>query len=666
MREKLSTYFNLFLFIALVAAFGWGVSPAAAEEPGTSWCHPRCVPPTATFTPTPIPTPTNTPTPELLACQVTNVIFDQESYLVGDPINVTVRVTDSDGAPLVGANVAAEVTREELQVQAVDASVDLVDRSGDYDGVYSNTSNPGLYRFEFTVSDPTGQRFAPCAGTGQVEVAEIPITPTCEISLAADATEIAYGQPVTVTAVVSVSGQPASNAQVAGAVTRPDDSQEPLSFAGAGPYTTAYTNTTLAGGYLFSATASDPGGQFESCSVTESLSVTVVDSRPLCSIALDFDQDSYETGDTIGFIAVVTNTNSAAAQLMGQVTQPGGGIEALPLAGSNLTYTGTVTNTATAGSYLFDLSATDPTGLEFVGCEISQSVTVTEPVLPPSVVILPETLETTLCSLRETTTVKVHDAVDITAVTMQISYDPRIIQVIDADSSQRGVQVRFNPTFATGAISRNEVDTSRGLIYFEANLLNGDGLNGIQDLIAIDWRPQQVGNAAITVESLTLRDVNGQTINAPVLTSNVTVGFVPNCLTGTVALEGRNDYSGVLVTNSDGDQATTLADGTFGLPASSGVIFEHAGFVTTLADLSQTLAAAATDNQLITLQTVKLLAGDVNGDNIVNILDMAFLAQYYSTNNPVADLNKDGRVDILDLVLCANNFQQQGPIISRQ
>jgi hypothetical protein len=668
MREKFSTYFNLFLFIVLVAAFVWGASPVDAEEPGTSWCYPRCLPPTATptatQTPTPTSTPTNTPVPELQACQVTDVIFDQESYLVGDSMNVTVRVVDGNGAPLVGANVVAQVTREELQVQAV-ATVDLEDRSGDYDGVYSNTSNPGLYTFNFSVSDPTGQRFAPCSSSTQVEVTEIPPAPVCEISLRTNNTEISYGQAITATAIVSVSGQAVSSAQVSGTVTRPDSSQEALAFTGAGPFTAAYTNTTLAGSYLFSATASDPDEQFESCTVSEPLTVTVVDTRPMCTLSLEFDGDSYETGDPIGFSAVVTNTNNAAAQLTGEVTLPGGGSESLSLTGNGVTFTGTVTNTVAAGSYLFSLAATDPTGLEFVGCEISESVEVTEPVLPPTIVMLPERLDTTLCSLRETTTVKVQNAVGIMGVSLQMSYDPGIIQVIDGDGSKPGVQVRFNPTFATGAISRNEVDTSRGEIFFEANLLNGGGLNGMQDLIAIDWRPQQVGNSAITIESLTLIDAEGQTINSPVLTSLVTVAFVPNCLTGTVALEGRGDHSGVIVTNSDGVQTTTMPDGSFGLPASEQLVFERGGFVTALADVSQILAAAA-EGQPVTIQTVTLLVGDVNGDNIINILDMAFLAHYYSTNNPIADLNQDGRVDIMDLALCANNYQKQGPIINSQ
>jgi YVTN family beta-propeller protein len=50
--------------------------------------------------------------------------------------------------------------------------------------------------------------------------------------------------------------------------------------------------------------------------------------------------------------------------------------------------------------------------------------------------------------------------------------------------------------------------------------------------------------------------------------------------------------------------------------------------------------------------------GDMNGDKAINILDLAFVAARYGSDDPTADLNGDGRVDILDLVIIANNFGQ--------
>jgi hypothetical protein len=61
-----------------------------------------------------------------------------------------------------------------------------------------------------------------------------------------------------------------------------------------------------------------------------------------------------------------------------------------------------------------------------------------------------------------------------------------------------------------------------------------------------------------------------------------------------------------------------------------------------------------------------LPAGDVNGDNRVDILDLGRLADAFNTTpaspkwNADADLNCDGRVDILDLGLLADNFGKTG------
>ena len=46
---------------------------------------------------------------------------------------------------------------------------------------------------------------------------------------------------------------------------------------------------------------------------------------------------------------------------------------------------------------------------------------------------------------------------------------------------------------------------------------------------------------------------------------------------------------------------------------------------------------------------------DVNGDGVVNILDLTFIASRFGKDSP--DVNGDGIVDILDLVLIANHIE---------
>jgi parallel beta-helix repeat protein len=63
-----------------------------------------------------------------------------------------------------------------------------------------------------------------------------------------------------------------------------------------------------------------------------------------------------------------------------------------------------------------------------------------------------------------------------------------------------------------------------------------------------------------------------------------------------------------------------------------------------------------------TAQITATLLGDLNGDNIVDIRDIAIVAQAFGETpeqsrwNPKADINKDGKIDIRDIAIVAKNF----------
>ncbi len=477
MNKLLSTRFR-WLISAIFVLAACLVSLAGAERTAAHGYPPSS---------TPVPSPTTTPTPPVIqACQVTDVSFDRDTYLTGDTIRVTVTVADNLGAPLVGANVAVEVNRQPLAAQQIEFdSIDLIDRSGTYDGAYSQTELPGDYVFSFTVADPTGSRFLPCYAEATVRVEAATPTPT-------------------------------------------------------------FT----------------------------------------------------------------------------------------PTATPSPTPTATPTFTPT------------PEPLDTV------------------VQVVPETLQTTLCSLRDVTTINVAQVARLAAMELEITYDPTVIQVIDADRSQRGVQVRYDPIFSTAAITQNSVDTDNGRIVFAANLVGGQTIDGARNLIAIDWRPQRVGITSVVLARVVLRDGAGQPLPFQVQNGMVEVNFVSSCAFGTVALQQRADHGGVVVTNGAGQQTFSLPDGSFGIPTSEMINFEFPGFLSARANLSSSLATTqgeAGQMASIDLGAIPLLAGDINGDNVVNILDLAYVASNFQSNDGQADLNADGVVNIFDLVTVAGNYQRQGP-----
>ena len=69
------------------------------------------------------------------------------------------------------------------------------------------------------------------------------------------------------------------------------------------------------------------------------------------------------------------------------------------------------------------------------------------------------------------------------------------------------------------------------------------------------------------------------------------------------------------------------------------------------------LASASLDG-MIQLRALMFTQGpsDVNGDGVVNILDLTFIASRFGKDSP--DVNGDGVVDILDLVLVANHIKK--------
>jgi hypothetical protein len=51
----------------------------------------------------------------------------------------------------------------------------------------------------------------------------------------------------------------------------------------------------------------------------------------------------------------------------------------------------------------------------------------------------------------------------------------------------------------------------------------------------------------------------------------------------------------------------------------------------------------------------------VTGDNLIDILDLAYMGARFHGDDLTADINGDGIVDILDLVLSAANYMMTGP-----
>jgi murein DD-endopeptidase MepM/ murein hydrolase activator NlpD len=135
-------------------------------------------------------------------------------------------------------------------------------------------------------------------------------------------------------------------------------------------------------------------------------------------------------------------------------------------------------------------------------------------------------------------------------------------------------------------------------------------------------------------------------------TSGIIMGQVLASKPVTVSLF---DATNTLVTS-----VTANANGTFSLSVPTGnytVRATASGFLS--AQGSVTLTGGSTN----TMPSITLLAGDIDGNNVIDQLDAMTIGMNYNTTVPAAaDLNDDGIINVLDLELLASNYRKTGPL----
>jgi hypothetical protein len=105
---------------------------------------------------------------------------------------------------------------------------------------------------------------------------------------------------------------------------------------------------------------------------------------------------------------------------------------------------------------------------------------------------------------------------------------------------------------------------------------------------------------------------------------------------------------------------TTDVNGYFSLTVPAGsytIVASAVGFLK--AQGSPTVTSGATT----TMQTVSLLAGDIDGNDVIDEFDAMTIGINYGLANPdAADLNGDGVINVLDLEMLAANYREAGAL----
>ncbi len=202
------------------------------------------------------------------------------------------------------------------------------------------------------------------------------------------------------------------------------------------------------------------------------------------------------------------------------------------------------------------------------------------------------------------------------------------------------------------------------------------GLQGGQTAVECTARVSSGNNTLAAIQST----AGSLTVGAPVTATSVppttapTMTPVPTQVmpTATATPTTSSTLNGVVhaskpVTVSlflaDNSQVTSVAassDGSFSLTAPAGtytVVASAAGF------LKAQGTVTLSDGQTSTMPTVSLLAGDIDGNNVIDQFDAMTIGMGYNTDTPAAaDLNNDGVINVLDLELLARNYRASGAL----
>lgn len=229
------------------------------------------------------------------------------------------------------------------------------------------------------------------------------------------------------------------------------------------------------------------------------------------------------------------------------------------------------------------------------------------------------------------------------------TYDPAFIEVSGiADAGQFGLDAVMivngpaNGSFLVAiAGSKGSKATVDGPAFtFNAKALK-EGQTSVSCVVRASKGDQTLDTIASTPGTLTI-----------VIPKGILAGEVHASKPVTVNVYNADStLAGTVVPGADGKFSLELKPGTYTVIASAEGFLDAQG--------TPEIKKATTT----TLSTISLLAGDIDGNDVIDQFDALTIGMGYNTGlPPAADLNNDGTINVLDLELLAANYHQSGAL----
>ncbi len=269
-----------------------------------------------------------------------------------------------------------------------------------------------------------------------------------------------------------------------------------------------------------------------------------------------------------------------------------------------------------------------------------------------------------------TIALKARRMVDLYGGQVAVTFDPAVLQVVDQDPGRPGAQVKPGDFPKPDTVLRNAANSSAGRLEYYFTLTGEKpGVSGQGTVAHLVLRGIGPGPSLLAITDTVLSDP--QSLAIPIKTENALITVLDGpaaSVVGQVELERRPTSAGARVCSS-GRCVVTGADGAFKLdnvPVGQPVEVTHPSYLRT----SRLLPANATGT--VSWPKVKLLAGDFDKDDRVDIVDAAMIGQRFNLRDDVAnpnprflaacDITDDDVINILDMTGVQFNMLQTAPI----
>jgi hypothetical protein len=168
------------------------------------------------------------------------------------------------------------------------------------------------------------------------------------------------------------------------------------------------------------------------------------------------------------------------------------------------------------------------------------------PVLAADTVVqLTPATQTIAVTQTTTVTLQVQNVTDLYGYQVEIAFDPAVVEVVDKDSAETGVQAVLGSFLKPDFVFRNEADNAAGTFTAAVSqLAPSSAVSGSGTLLTLTFRGKADGTGSIRITSLMLANIDGEVISTSQQNAQVQVssGVTPP-VTGT-QLVLRNGSTG--------------------------------------------------------------------------------------------------------------------------